>query len=48
LENYFNFRNRWYSTFIKTFTLDLMVILWAMSKNLYGRFMVLECIGVLD
>ena len=46
LDNYLNFCNRWYSTFIKTFTLDLMVILWAMSKKLYGRFMVDDCIVV--
>ena len=28
-------------------TILLMVILWAMSKNLYGRFMVFDCIVVL-
>ena len=46
LENYLNFYNRWYFTFIKTFTLHLMVFLWSMSKKLYGRFMVDECIVV--
>jgi len=46
LENYLNFCNRWYSTFIKTFTLDLMVNLWAISKKLYGEIMVIECIVV--
>ena len=46
LENYLNFCNRWYSTFIKTFTLHLMVNLWFQPKKLYGEIMVIECIVV--
>ena len=37
-ENYFNFRDRWYSTFIKTFTLDLMVYSWCGKKKANSAF----------
>ena len=46
-KKYLNFCNRLYSTFIKTFTLDLMVNLWCEPKNLYGEIMVIECIVVI-